>query len=198
MGLDFTGGNQASAIPMQTLGWEFTLSSAQTVTQLGLFDVGADGFVENHRVGLWSLAGASLGEVTVTSASTAMASTSTAGVWRFASLGSAINLGPGTYVIGADYMTGLDRVMTNTNAPITMSGLTFVRGRFVTLGSETAGFDFPDNTFSTSGGHFGPNLVFGNAPALTPEVPGIVMVVPMLLAVGGMALYKRKKQAAQS
>ncbi len=73
-------------------------------------------------------------------------------------------------------------------------GATFGQGRFVSS-PVTPGFDFPDGTFSTSGGHFGPNLILENTTALTPEVPGIVMVVPMLLAVGGMALYKRKKNA---
>lgn len=37
-----------------------------------------------------------------------------------------------------------------------------------------------------------------NAVALTPEMPAGVQAIPMLLAVGGMALYQRKKKAAQS
>lgn len=34
--------------------------------------------------------------------------------------------------------------------------------------------------------------------SLTPEVPAGVQVIPVLLAVGGMALYQRKKKAAQN
>jgi hypothetical protein len=41
-------------------------------------------------------------------------------------------------------------------------------------------------------------LTLRQSPNLTPEVPGIVQVIPVLLAVGAMALYKRRKTATQS
>ena len=38
-----------------TGGWEFTVNSPITVTQLGFFDSGQDGLVDAHPVGLWDL-----------------------------------------------------------------------------------------------------------------------------------------------
>jgi hypothetical protein len=198
LGLDFTGGSNASAVPNQTLGWKFTLSQAKTVTHLGLFDLGGNGFVDGrHLVGLWSLTGTALGQVTVTSASAGEASASGAGLWRFEALGSSLNLAAGTYVIGADYRTGNDQVRINTASPMTAPGLTYNGWRFVSNGNVTSGFDFPDADFPNIG-VFGPNLKFGQGPSnLTPEMPAAVQVIPVLLAVGGMLLYKRRK-AAQS
>lgn len=41
-----------------------------------------------------------------------------------------------------------------------------------------------------------PPLSLGPPTALTPEMPAGVQAIPVLLAVGGMALYQRKKKAA--
>ena len=36
-------------------GWQFTVNQSVTVTHLGLFDKGANGFVIDHPIGLWRL-----------------------------------------------------------------------------------------------------------------------------------------------
>ena len=165
LGLDFTGGSSATAIQDQTLGWEFSLSSTQTVTALGMFDIGSNGLNSPHLVGIWTTTGTLLGSVTVNNGSTPITSTSTAGRWLFQSLGSPLSLSPGNYVLGVDYSDTTDQVTTGAGSVTMATGLTFVQGRFVN--NTTPGFDFPDATFSTSGGHFGPDLLLTAVPEPT-------------------------------
>ena len=42
-----------------TIGWQFTVNQAITITHLGLFDLGQNGLVESHNIGIWSIAGGS-------------------------------------------------------------------------------------------------------------------------------------------
>ena len=184
LAIDFTGGVAATPVATQTLGWEFTLTQSLTVTHLGIFDIDADGLAERHQVAIWDTAQSLLAQATVTSGDLAMASSSSSGRWLFASLANSLVLGPGTYVIGADYVTGIDKVMTS--GVISMApGLTFVQGRFVS--TPTSGFDFPNSTFPTSGGHFGPNMLTAAPPV--PE-PGTLLLLGSALA--GLAVRRRR------
>src|SRR5262245_1625674 len=38
----------------RTAGWQFTVNAPLQVTQLGLYDAGADGFQIGYQVGLWN------------------------------------------------------------------------------------------------------------------------------------------------
>ena len=59
-----TGGTSSA-----TAGYQFTLSSPQSVTALSYFDEGANGLNGSHPVGLWDESGSLLAQVTVTPAS---------------------------------------------------------------------------------------------------------------------------------
>jgi hypothetical protein len=68
-----------------TIGWAFTVVNPVTIDGLGLFDIGAGNLgVASVPVGLWTGDGSSLlAQVTVTDASTQVASTDANGDWLF-------------------------------------------------------------------------------------------------------------------
>jgi hypothetical protein len=96
-----------------TLGWEFEANSNITVTSLGFFDVGSDGLLTSHEVGLWTSAGTLLGSVTVTPGSTPD------GGFYYEDLASPINLTSGnSYRIAANvngdaFVYGGDNIVTS-------------------------------------------------------------------------------------
>src|SRR5271154_7146963 len=55
-----------------TIGWQFTLSSPVTVTELGFFDATGGGLFDPHPVGIWNSSGTLLGSATVPSGTAGM------------------------------------------------------------------------------------------------------------------------------
>jgi len=160
--LDFTGGN-ANTFSINTIaGWQFTLSSPVVVDGLGFWDQGSDGLVNAHDVGIWNSANPStlLAFTTVTTAgSTAVPSTSSAGLWRFTDI-SPITLSPGTYVIGATVL-GFDQDSQIFSATTSLfSGATFVEA--MDVGGSTLAYPNPAPAFND--GTFGPNLRVNDVP----------------------------------
>ena len=141
-----------------TLGWEFDLSETRTVTELGFWDEGPDGLSGPHAVGLWTAAGALLASVTVAGTSTARPSPSTNGQWRFEPI-TPIELGPGTYVIGATYASSdPDLMRIGASGGVTATDMTYVTGR--SCGSCGTSLAFPSTLEPTAiEGGFGPNLL---------------------------------------
>src|ERR1700730_7367423 len=98
--LSFTGGSSASASGDVTLGWAFSLSSAVTVTNLGVWDSSngggiGDGLVESHLVTIWTSAGVQVAQATVASGMTG----SLLDGFRYVLLRSSVLLPIGKYTI---------------------------------------------------------------------------------------------------
>lgn len=193
--LDFNGGFAATPSTDQTLGWQFSLAQSETLTALGIWDLGSNGLAANHLVAIWSTSGgASLAQVLITNASTPVASTQAAGRWLFENLATTITLTPGNYVLGADYPSGnADLVHTGASSLSLASGVTFTSGRFTS--PTTPAFDFPNATFPTSGGHFGPNAMFGTVAAV-PEPGSLTLVGLGAFGLIANAIRRRRQQAA--
>lgn len=101
--LDFVGGGADAAGVGQTQGWVFEVLSSVSVDGLGLWDEGSDGLATGPiLVSLWTDAGTLLASTSVSSASTAVASTSPDGRWLFNDI-STLTLAPGVYVVAAFY-----------------------------------------------------------------------------------------------
>ena len=81
-----------------TMGYEFTTSVTFDINALGYWN---DGLQNNHQVGLWDTSGNLLTSTTVLGTDSA-----TAGFF-FHSLSVDYILGPGTYVIGGEFLGGL-------------------------------------------------------------------------------------------
>jgi hypothetical protein len=172
-----------------TFGWSFSLSSAVSVTDLGVWDGSyldfgngtGDGLAESHLVTIWDSLGVQLAQATVPAGTGA---TLTNG-FRYVTLGSSILLGPGNYVIGMFDPTGADAVATEASGITTAAGVSYTGQRSV------AGSAFPsgDSLGFFSSGYLGPNFQF----TASASVPDTGMTASLFgLSLTGLALLRRK------
>jgi hypothetical protein len=156
-----------------TLGFRFTADSSFDVLSLGFIDVGSDGLLGSHEVGLWNASGALLDSVTVTGSSTLLNG------YRYTPLTSAITLTAGSdYVIGAT-TSGGDAFVWQADTFITDSRITYVDSRFDP--DSLIGLNFP-STIGTSR-----KYLFVNAeitPVPEPRLAMLACGISALLLVG--------------
>lgn len=152
-----------------TLGWEFSVNQAITITHLGLFDLGQDGLAESHAIGIWNVTGGNpLFQATIPAGN----ATSLDGKFRYVQIPDTI-LQPGNYVIGAQYFgVSADSRVSEATGITTDPSITYLGGRYE-IGSN---LPFP-NTPSGSGHYFGPNF------QVVPEPSSIA-----LFSIGGLVL----------
>lgn len=81
----------------RVVGWEFTTNSAIIVTELGFYDANADGLVESHDVGLYTIGGTLLVSGTVLSGTAGTLD----GMFRYVDVADTPLAANGTFVIGA-------------------------------------------------------------------------------------------------
>lgn len=160
--LDFSlgGGHLENHAVSYTLGWEFSIEQPITVTHLRLFDLGRDGLVESHRIGIWTINGPDLGpfvEGIVPAGPTALLD----GSFRYTQIPTVI-LQPGSYVIGGVYVPGsLDSWAAEVSEVTTDPHITFVSPRWTRLvGSELR---YP-RIAGAPNSYFGPNFQFEPIP----------------------------------
>ena len=165
-----------------TLGWEFSLSSAGTVTALGAFNSTGTGLAESHDVGIWDSTGTLLVSATVAAGTV----DPLIGQFRYASV-STITLGPGTYEIGALWLDGADNnTFPGDVATVnTIPSLTFIQNSFVAGGTLAD----PTNTTGSNDSYFGPNFLVGTR-SVTPEPGTLVLLGSGLL--GAVGVIRRK------
>ncbi len=109
-----TGGGSDPEVGSLTIGFEFTPQVQIQVTEVGVFDVGGNGFgvtgTDTHQVGIWRVSD-SLQIVVDTVTSSDLLD----GGYRFSALASPQTLQAGTaYVIGAFYTSTADRLFNST------------------------------------------------------------------------------------
>ncbi len=174
-----------------TLGWHFTVNSAVTIDGLGLWDEGSDGFskASGYTVALWENTGGSLlTSVIVDNASTATASASPYGQWRFSDV-AALNLGIGDYSVGYLHDVRDDAWRYGTTI-LSEPGITYI-GSFENSGAVLT---LPnDPSFALQDGHFGPNLRLVSSISSVPEPSTYAMMALGLLGIAGMR--RRQNQA---
>ena len=173
----FTGGF-GMAIPDQTFGWRFTLSSSLTVTDLGFYDEGVSGVAEPHAVGIYSDAGALVTSVTVLTSDPLEAG------FRYRSITPTV-LAAGTYRIGWFGGNGIDKFMVSPSEHTTIAELTYEGAYFSDAGGTSLAFPSLEDGASSSG-FFGPNFKVGAA------VPAPA-ALPAGLALLGLVAMKRRK-----
>jgi VPDSG-CTERM motif len=184
--LSFTGGSLRGVNATNPVfGWAFALGSGVTVTQLGLWDEGNDGFNTSHTVAIWTSAGTLLAQATIPSGT----SGTLIDGFRYVSI-AALDLTAGDYTIGEQSSTFLttDNHVVGANSITTASGVTYdgSRSDFFPFG----GFGFPaGDIFNEPRSYFGPNFQFtGGVP--TPDSGSTVSLLGCAFL--GLAALRRK------
>jgi hypothetical protein len=165
-------------------GWQFNVLTAVDVTSLGVFDVGNDGLVTRHEVGIFRTSDQALLASLIMPAGTG--STLING-FRYEDLVSSVHLDPDSYVIAMTMPQGNADTQSIGNTSVTTAPeIQYVTSRF-DAGSTLA---FPTTTGSFAEGMFGPNFRFTAGAASVPE-PGSLALLSGL-AVPGLLLLRRR------
>jgi hypothetical protein len=167
-----------------TLGYEFTVNSATTVTDLGIFDAGSAGLLATQSVGVWTSEGTLLASTTI-----AVGTGTTIDGFVYQSLSTALDLEAGTFRIGS------------TNGGVSVDGYTQFAGvtnntALVTHGTSFVSFGAsltrPTTTFGDSGAYFGPNMIVEATVISAVPIPA---ALPLLLAgLGGLGFIRRQSK----
>jgi len=204
LGVDILGGSPSWSTGDYTIGWEFNITTSKVVTALGVFDENGDGLFGHlsQEVAIWNASGASpLAQVTITNASTVVASVDTGapfypGRWLFENLSAPIVLSPGNYVLGVDNGGDDSWLAGRFNPTLFLApDVTYLRFRYSS--SPTPGLDFPDGISVTRDvGFFGPNLLLEDVAAV-PEPASLALwgLGALGCAIGA---YRRRKSAQQT
>ena len=131
----------SDAFPPHMLGYEFQVTGTVTVTSLGAFDAGLDGFGDTHVIGSWTTAG---GTALATATLTPQAPGFVDGHFRYADIAD-VALTAGNYVVAASNFSGADDYAWNPTGLSEAPGITYVSDRY----DSGTGFVFP----TSSGGY---------------------------------------------
>ena len=171
-----------------TFGWAFSTTTNISLTALGYFDNGEDGFVTSHDVGVWNSDGVLVASATVA------AGTSSAldGHFRYASI-APITLAAGHYRIGGvhigDSSGNGDWYGYSPTSVVYGPEITFHGNQLRYTGESTTLTD-PTSTGKAPGGYFG-----GNFKYTMSEVPAPSSVAA-LIGMGLMGLIASRKRGS--
>lgn len=162
----------------RSLGFEFSLSTPETINALGYTTVG---FASDQQVGIWDSAGTLLTSATVSTGD------SVVGHFAWTAI-AALILGPGTYTIGGTYDGG--------PLPSFASGVTSIHGYAWIEDEQANGAVLSDPTFSAGGyGANGiPQVDFSVSAGAVPE-PATWITLILGLAISGAVARRRKGPA---
>lgn len=178
-GTGFTTGYTGS----YNLGYQFRVGDrALSVTQLGFYDVGNDGLLDNHQVGLWRTDGSLLASVEIGSGSHSLTNG-----FAFESLLTSVLLDANTdYILSAFWPSTQDQVYADFlpgSQPL-LNDATLVGSRLEPL-LTTTGFSFPSGPFSENGlAWIGANLIYTPVAATPVPEPSTYALAGALMTLG--------------
>ena len=174
--------NQTSSVSNFSLGFEFTVNSDITVTQLGAFDDNGDGLTQRHQIGLYRVSDqALLSSATVTNSSTLD------GIFRYEAIDPVNLVAKQNYIVTGVYTDGGDKFLFNSDSFSSASAITFVGSRF----ASSSTLVYPNTNGVGENGYFSANFKFnaGNSAAASPEPASLAFVLPFV----GVVIARRKR-----
>jgi hypothetical protein len=149
-------GNSAVGQLPSVVGWEFAVSSTFEVDGLGFYDMGNDGLVESHQVGIFDAETGALVSSAVVPAATAATLLN-----GFRIVPVDFWLSPGTYVIGGQLSALTDAAQFQMPGISTLAGIQYLQEREL----QTSSFQMPTGSFLINEkGIFGPDFTVANVP----------------------------------
>ena len=146
------------------IGYQFSVSSTQTVTGLAYLDAAGSGLVDSHQVGIFDLSGKLLVSATVP----AGPSVKMINGFRVAPVN--FSLTPGTYVVAGLRALNHDNPVARAPGVTTAPGITYISERELL----TSNFEFPTGNFpDNEKGSFGPSFIVAGA-STDPTITSIV------------------------
>jgi hypothetical protein len=157
-------------------GWNFWLLQPAVVTGVGWYDVGRDGLVNSHEIGLWQ--GPPFNYTSLVFSATVPAGTTAPlqGDWRKVNFNVSLTLQPGFYVIGGTYHGAGDDTVEFAQG---FTGELTVDPRVFTSPTDArtilpffavgGGFRAPDTPAIVYGAEFGPTLFVEPIPESPPS-----------------------------
>lgn len=122
-----------------TLGYAFSTNNNVTISALGFWDSGANGFNATHQVGLWNSSGTLLGQVNLSAGT----GNTLIGNFRYNNLSTAVSLSAGSTYFLAGTTDNDDWVYQGANIAMG-AGFNYVNSYFV-----SGLFAFPDSQASS-------------------------------------------------
>jgi len=145
--MDFAAPSSPGTDASYSVGFEFDTLQPITVTALGMYDDGANGFAESHDVGIFNSSGTLLASTTVFSTNPLI------GYFRYQPI-TPLNLPAGSgYRVAA--VTGTERYMWSPSGATTNSLIRFVRDRWTPFATSLV---LPSNSDGQLG-YFGANFL---------------------------------------
>jgi hypothetical protein len=171
----------------QSIGWQFNVVGALTVTDLEWYDPTRNGLNTAHMVGIWNPAGALVTSALIPAGTAAGLD----GMFRFVSVTPVLLAAGNGYIVGGEnFANNIDRVACGTGPGGPCDGLlvqvldptvVFVNASF----STAAGFQRPTILSSAHEGFYGPSF----SAAAIPEPSSMLLLVAGLV---GLATTRRR------